>query len=442
MFKSSSKKVSLLIPLIIAVTIGLAGGFVISKNQHQIPLLKNFVQSANQVEKNKYLAFLHEFQSVVQENYWNKIDEAGFVNLHVKAIEKLVAMPLGDQIQTYDDLDQKILETLDQYPEETTKKEFITQLSDLVLANLEPFGRSRLYSKQLEQELAEKVNNIDPDADHYGSLGVKEDAAPKEIEQAYEQQKQALEGDDSPEAQKKLAQVEMAHQTLSDENNRTRYDQAGVNPTMEWGLISPQIFYLKIKQFSPNTVQELLEVTQKVDEGSKLNTLFLDLRGNIGGAIDYLPYFLGPFIGNNQYAYQFIQQGEITDFKTKTGWLPTMNRYKKMVIFIDENVQSSGEVMASVLKKYNIGTLIGTTTMGWGTIERVFPLKHQLNETEEYSVFLVHHLTLRADGNSIQGNGVEPHININHPDWEQELADYYADSAIISAIEAQFTSLK
>jgi len=100
MFKSSSKKVSLLIPLIIAVTIGLAGGFVISKNQHQIPLLKNFVQSANQVEKNKYLAFLHEFQSVVQENYWNKIDEAGFVNLHVKAIEKLVAMPLGDQIQT------------------------------------------------------------------------------------------------------------------------------------------------------------------------------------------------------------------------------------------------------------------------------------------------------------------------------------------------------
>jgi hypothetical protein len=435
------KQLPLIIVVALVLILGVAGGFFISQNQSKLPLIKNLNQEKE--EQNRYLTFLKEVRQVVVDNYWDTINETDFVQLHVRAIEKLTAQPLGNQVQTYEELDQKILEILNEYQDEQQKQEFTTQLADIVLANLPPFGRSRLYSKQLEQELVEKVNNIDPEADHYQALGVDKQASQEEIAQAYQEKKQALEQEDSPEAQKYLAQVETAHQTLKDEKTRARYDEAGVNPTMEWGLPNPNVFYLKIKQFSPTTVQELAEVAQKVDDKDEnLNSLILDLRGNIGGAIDGLPYFLGPFIGNNQYAYQFIQQGKTTDFKTRTGWLPSLKRYKKVVILIDENTQSSAEVMASVLKKYNVGVLVGTTTKGWGTIERVFSLKNQINDSEEYSVFLVHHLTLREDGAPIEGNGVEPMVNVQEPDWKQQLAQYFDDPNLLSAVEQEFATFE
>ncbi len=437
--KKSRTKLFLIIGFLIVLLIGGAGGYLFSQTSVNIPLLNRL--NRQQEEKNEYLAFLQELRQIIQENYWDNMTESALVKIHVLAIEKLTSMPLGSQVQTYEQLDQKVLEVLDEYQDESQKQEFTAQLADIVLANLQPFGRSRLYSRQLKQELEQKVNNIDPEADHYQALEVEKNADQETISQVYEQKKTELEGAEDPQSQQKLAEVEAAYQTLREEETRQRYDEAGVNPTMEWKLVNPQVYYVKIKQFSPTTVQELAEVAQKVDDRDEtLDTLILDLRGNIGGAIDGLPYFLGPFIGNNQYAYQFMQQDKITDFKTRTGWLPSLVRYKKVVVLIDEETQSSAEVMASVLKKYNVGVLVGTTTKGWGTIERVFPLENQLSSNEEYSVFLVHHLTLREDGQPIEGNGIEPMISIEDPQWQQKLSRYYSDPEIINAVEAQFTS--
>jgi carboxyl-terminal processing protease len=435
-----SKKLRLPFIIVLTAIVSLAGGYFVSQHQQQIPVLNRFQQQIPKAE-NKYLAFLQEVRQTIRDNYWQELNDHQFLELHVKALEKVTAQPYGTQLQSFADFDQEFAQVLERLDSSQQKQEMTAQLADVVLANLKPFGRSRLYSQQKKQNLANRVNNIDPEADHYQALQVEEDADQEEINQAYQQQKQELENKDTPEAKEQLAQVEAAHQTLSDKTNRARYDESGVNPTMEWRLVNPTAFYLKIKKFSPTTVQELVEVTEKVDgRSSKLNTLILDLRGNVGGAIDGLPYFLGPFIGNNQYAYQFIQQGKTTDYKTKTGWLPTLVRYKKVIVLIDDQTQSSAEVMASVLKKYNVGVLVGTTTKGWGTIERIFPLANQLSDQEEYSLFLVHHLTLRADGQPIEGNGVSPDIDINQSDWENQLSQYYSDPDVISAVKKQFTS--
>ncbi len=437
-----TKKLRLPFIIILTAIVSLLGGYVISQHQEKIPVLNRLQQQSSSTE-NKYLAFLREVREVINDNYWQELNDNQFLDLHVKALEKVTAQPYGNQLQSFTDFDQEFIQVLERIGDPTQKQQLTTQLADVVLANLKPFSRSRLYSQQKKQELANRVNNIDPKVDHYQALEVTTDASQEEINQAYQQQKQELEQQNTPEAKEQLTQVEAAHQTLNDETNRARYDESGVNPTMEWRLLNPKVFYLKIKKFSPTTVQELAEVAQKVDDrGPELNTLILDLRGNVGGAIDGLPYFLGPFIGNNQYAYQFIQQGETTDYKTKTGWLPSLVRYKKVVILIDEQTQSSAEVMASVLKKYNVGVLVGTTTKGWGTIERVFPLDNQLSDQEEYSLFLVHHLTLRADGQPIEGNGISPDININQPDWEKHLNHYYFDPDVITTVEGQFTSSK
>jgi C-terminal processing protease CtpA/Prc len=166
-----------------------------------------------------------------------------------------------------------------------------------------------------------------------------------------------------------------------------------------------------------------------------LDTLILDLRNNIGGSIDILPYFLGPFIGQDQYAYEFLHQGERTPFKTKVGWLNSLVPYKKVIILINNQSQSTAELMASVLKRYNVGVLVGERTKGWGTIERVFELENQISPGEKYSMFLVHTLTLRDDNQPIEGNGVEPVISINSSNWKQQLLSYFDNQTIVKTVE-------
>ncbi|MBU1085223.1 hypothetical protein KKB06_02645, partial [Patescibacteria group bacterium] len=83
--------------------------------------------------------------------------------------------------------------------------------------------------------------------------------------------------------------------------------------------------------------------------------------------------------------------------------------------------------------------LVGTTTRGWGTVEKVFSLDNQISENEIYSIFLVHHLTLREDGQPIEGNGVEPHISILDPTWTQQLLKYYNDPELITQLKTLLT---
>lgn len=389
-------------------------------------------------KENKQLAFIGEVLQIIEENYWQTMSEKDLVNLFVLASENVSGQSLGDGIENKQALFKNLEKILQQYQTTEQQVEFIATTTDMVLANLQPHDRSRLYSQQQQKTLANTVNNINPEVDQYQVLEVDKTASQEEIEENFQKKKQALDEqlavENTPENQQKLANLQQAHNALKDLTSRQLYDVSGIEPTMEYRLLNERIFYLKIKKFSPTTVEELSRVAKKVDQGQVLNTLILDLRGNIGGAIDGLPYFLGPFIGPNQYAYQFFQQGKTKDFKTKAGWLPELNRYKRVVVLIDEATQSSAEVMASVLKKYNVGVLLGTKTMGWGTVERVFPIKEQITEQEIFSVFLVHHLTLREDGEPIEGNGVEPHINITSADWPKQLTNYYSDEELVNQL--------
>ena len=105
------------------------------------------------------------------------------------------------------------------------------------------------------------------------------------------------------------------------------------------------------------------------------------------------------------------------------------------MILIDDEVQSSGELMAATLKKYNVGITVGTKTKGWGTIEKVFEIENQIDPNEKYSAFIVHSLALRDDGQPIENNGVSPLININDKDWKEQLFTYFNYNELIEAVE-------
>ncbi|MDI6883060.1 MAG: S41 family peptidase [Patescibacteria group bacterium] len=334
-----------------------------------------FKQSSQKQEESVELKFLLEVYDKIQENYWEKTTEEELSELFKLGIEKITGEPQDFIAKNKEGL-KIILEKVIKKLKDEQKEDFSATLANLVLQNLKPPGRSALYTQTEEKSLSQRVQNINP--------------------------------------------------------------QTGeIEPTVFSKLLRPDIFYLQIKKISPQTLEEFQKAALEADVkgGKELNSLILDLRGNIGGSVDILPYFLGHFIGLDQYAYEFYQQGEKTPFKTKIGWLPSLVRYKKVIVLVNRDTQSSAELFASVLKKYNVGILLGTSTRGWGTIEKVFELENQINPAKIYSIFLVHSIALRDDGQPIEGRGVDPLINIADPDWPDQVFAYFHYQELIESLK-------
>jgi len=412
-----------IILFIIVLSLGATGGYFLTKNN----LRKNLALQS-QAEKNVYIEFLSETYDKIKENYWDNLTDEQLNTLFKLGIEKLIGKPTDFKTKTKDDFKKMLVETI-KIVKEDKKKEFTTQLANLILANLKPAGRSALYTMQDKENLSNRVENINPQTDLYETLGIEKNASPEKLEEAYESK---ISETDS---QAQLEQVKYAYEVLSDSTQKQRYDITGIEPTVFANLARPDILHLYIKKISPTTLDELKQKTEKFDGTAGLNTMILDLRANVGGSIDVLPYLLGPFIGNDQYAYEFFHQGEKTPFKTKIGWLPSLVRYKKLVILIDDKTQSSAEVIASTLKKYNVGVLVGTKTRGWGTIESAINIDQQIDEKEKYALFLVHSLTLDENGQPIEGQGINPTIQINDLGWKDQLFAYFHYDELTKAVE-------
>jgi len=430
------KRLVTLIALMIIILVGggaLAGYFIFKNNPNPQQ------EGQQQTQGNIYANFLSEIYDKIKENYWNKINDEELATLFKLGAEKITNTP---QVLASNDkngvleMTNGIVDKL----EENKKKDFTAQLAHLVLWNLKPFGRSALYIKKDEENLKNRVLNINPEENLYSILGVNDGASQEELNEAYRQKVNDLDGQKTEEAKQQLEKVKYAYEVLSNAENKTRYDQTKTEPTVFGKLLRPHILHLYISKISPTVLDDLKKETERFENTGGLNTLILDLRANVGGSLDILPYLLGPFIGPNNYAFELFQQGDYEPFKTKIGWLPSLYIYKKVVILADSNTQSSAEVMAATLKKYNVGVLLGTKTKGWGTIEKVYELDHQIDTTEKYSIFLVNHLTLRDDNQPIEGSGVEPTIDINDPDWEDKLLEYFNSNELVGAVKEAWDS--
>lgn len=381
-----------------------------------------------------YGAFASEVYQKIKENYWDKISDEKLSELFRLAAEKVSSRPQTLLSKDQTGMQQLLLQLLQDLSEEK-KEDAAVRLADLVLANLQPFGRSRIYTSLQSEKLKNVVGNVDPKTDLYAILGLSPETTPEEITKIYRQKTAALKKSASPQATEDLAQLIRAYETLATPENKKRYNQTKAEPTVVSKLLHPDIFYLKLTKFSPQSFEEFQIAANTVDPQKKNGptTLIFDLRHNIGGAIDILPYFLGPFIGPDQYAYEFFHQEERLPFKTKTGWLKSLARYKKIVVLVDRESQSSAEVMVATLKKYHAGVIVGTTTKGWGTIEQLFPLEQRV--AGELSLLLVQSIALREDGQPIEGRGVEPMVNINDSDWPRQLSAYFNYPALITVLK-------
>lgn len=376
--------------------------------------------------------FLMEVYTTIDNNFWKDFSSERLTGIFTQGVQRL-ANSSDVSADNKKELRAELEKVIAQMGEKK-QRVFPAELTDLVLQSLPPQGRSRLYTQEKKKQLTKRVQNANSQQNLYDILDVSESADKQDINQAYEKQKESLQSKpQSTSTKEKQQQLDYAKTVLSDSDDRTQYKKTKSEPTVFSDRLSEDIVRISINRYNRDTLREFEDTVNGIDMKPEPTSLILDLRSNLGGSIDVLPYLLGPFIGPDRVAYEFFQQGEEDTFRTKTGWMDALVPYKKVVILVDGKTQSTGELMASVLKKFNVGTVVGKTTRGWGTVERVFPLDNQHRSDKRYSLFLVHHLTLRSDGKPIQDRGVTPDVSVTNAEWRKQLRDYIPHDPLIRA---------
>ena len=221
---------------------------------------KNFLAETKNIDlaiEDKYTKFVDEVYGVIMDNYWNILTEEQLTDLFVLATENITGTSATSK-KSRSDFIKTIGGVIERYDNDAKKREFVLALGDLVLSNLEPFGRSRLYSHVEEKALSDTVTNK-TEENRYEDLGVDKNAKSEEIEKAYEEESKKWDPtvNKSPEAPEKFEKIQQAYKTLSDPVSKNNYDIAGVEPTIDYQLISDDIFYVHLKKFSPNSFDEI-----------------------------------------------------------------------------------------------------------------------------------------------------------------------------------------
>ena len=389
-----------------------------------------------QEKQDVYARFVMEGFDKISENYWAKTAEAGLAEHFQLSAQKALDSAAPPALATHDRAGAAAMveAALQTATSSEAKKKVALDTLIVALYNLPPVGHASLLSTKEETSFRQNVSNVNPGKDLYQDLGLAKGASETEVAQAYEAKAAALKSATSSEAKAQLAQVEYAKKVLANPNTKDLYDAAQIEPSAD-NKVMGKTLYVSLSKITPTSFIEFGRTILAASTTPGLDSMVIDLRGNLGGALDFAANFLGLFIGNTQYAYDLFHQGEYAPQRTVQNKLPELARYKDIAILTDGMTQSTAEVTTAAMKRLRLAHVVGSATRGWGTVENTFPLSTVIDPAEKYSMLLVHSLTLGDDNQPIQDKGVLPDVDVKDPAWKSKLAEYFGNKSLIEAIQ-------
>ena len=156
-----------------------------------------------------------------------------------------------------------------------------------------------------------------------------------------------------------------------------------------------RIAYVYMKNMGGEALQEFLQ--DMVDDAYKKDALILDLRYNTGGNV-------------HDAVLQFLSQKPYLQWQYRGGQISPQPNFapaaKPIILLVNEQTLSDGEMTAQGFKALKLGKIIGTETYRW----IIFTTGRGLVDGSFYRIPAWGCFTL--DGKDIEKNGVTPDINV------------------------------
>jgi carboxyl-terminal processing protease len=194
-------------------------------------------------------------------------------------------------------------------------------------------------------------------------------------------------------------------------------------------MIAPGTGYIRMRNFSARTSEELLTSLEKLDSQG-MQRLILDLRGNSGGylnaAVDVCDLFLdgpkkivytvGRIPGSSE---EYFGSDHSRDFD-----LP-------LIVLIDTGSASASEIVAGAMQDWDRGLVVGQTSFGKGLVQR----QYRLHNGGALLLTVARYYT--PSGRLIQ----RPYLPDKRDEYFQELADREKAPAAVDSAAPLFHTL-
>ena len=194
-------------------------------------------------------------------------------------------------------------------------------------------------------------------------------------------------------------------------------------------MLVGRIAHLRITTFSETTNREVSEALEQVKRlGAR--GIVLDVRNNPGGLLASVVNVTGQFIDSGLVLYEVDGRGKRRDWSAGSGG---PGSEIPLVMLINEFSASGSEVLAGALKDLQRATVVGVKTFGKGSVNTLRPL------SDGSGLYFTIARWYTPNGNLIEGEGLEPHIEVNQP--EDGAEDLQLDKAI-EVLEAKVKALE
>ncbi len=164
--------------------------------------------------------------------------------------------------------------------------------------------------------------------------------------------------------------------------------------------------YLHLKTFGSDTPQLFSDMLEDLAARGAERWMF-DLRYNRGGRLMEALEIAGHFIGDKI----AIQMKSVHEEKEMPAFPSEPSVEPPAILLTNRESASAAEVLAAAVKDHGKGILVGSATFGKGTVQ-------SWQELSAGVLYFTSHRFYSPHGNSIDGEGVEPHVAVEEADPE------------------------
>jgi carboxyl-terminal processing protease len=173
-------------------------------------------------------------------------------------------------------------------------------------------------------------------------------------------------------------------------------------PVIESEVLEEDIGYVRLSEFGETAADDLRDALRELDT-EKLRGLIFDLRGNRGGFLSTAVEVTSQFVGEGPILVERFRDGREQRYPAMRGGLALD---VPLVVLVDGSSASASEIAAGAIQDTGRGVLIGTTTLGKGSVQMV----HTLSDGSELRVTIARWFT--PEGRAIHGEGLEPDVKV------------------------------
>jgi carboxyl-terminal processing protease len=191
---------------------------------------------------------------------------------------------------------------------------------------------------------------------------------------------------------------------------RLRRAQVQIEP-VTGGLSANGVGYLRIRTFSDENVPDMALRLLVRERELGARALLLDLRGNPGGSLTAVTRVAGMFVENLPIGFQ-VRQGQQTRIVAESSG--PLTRGMPVVVLVDEETASGGEILAAALREYGVASVVGTNTAGNVAVAVEIPLP------DGSAIQITEHRYETPSGAKLDRVGVKPDETVEMSDTDIE----------------------